>query len=112
MSIISAPVSITGKSRLSPSGPRRGRSEDLLYPWAMNEVLVIGDPRLRARCEPVGDGYPGFADDVARLARALSELQARTGFGRALAAPQLGIGRRIVAMDLGAGSFVLVDPEV
>ncbi len=78
----------------------------------MDEVLLIGDPRLRARCEPVAAGYPGLAADAARLVGALGELRARTGFGRALAAPQLGIARRIVAMDLGAGPFLLVDPEL
>ncbi len=78
----------------------------------MHEVLVLGDPRLRARCEPVGAGYPALAADVARLTEALREVRARAGFGRALAAPQVGIARRIVAMDLGAGSFVLLDPEL
>src|SRR5436190_8541078 len=78
----------------------------------MRDVLVIGDPRLRTRCEPVAAGYPGLAADVARLAEALRELRERTGFGRALAAPQLGIARRIVVMDLGAGPFALIDPEI
>ncbi|HSK03701.1 MAG TPA: pyridoxal-phosphate dependent enzyme [Kofleriaceae bacterium] len=78
----------------------------------MQAVLVIGDPRLRVRCAPVADGYPELAADAARLVAALGEVRARTGFGRALAAPQLGIARRIVAMDLGAGPFLLVDPEL
>lgn len=78
----------------------------------MHEILVAGDPRLRARCAPVGDGYAGLAEDVARLTEALGQVRARTGFGRALAAPQIGISRRLVAMDLGAGPFVLVDPEL
>ena len=78
----------------------------------MQDVLLIGDPRLRRRCEPVEAGYAELAADVARLIDALHELRVRTGFGRALAAPQLGIARRIIAMDLGAGPFVLVDPEL
>jgi threonine dehydratase/peptide deformylase len=78
----------------------------------MQEILVSGDPRLRARCEPVADGYDGFDADVARLTEALREVRARTGFGRGLAAPQLGIARRIVVMDLGAGPFILADPAI
>jgi threonine dehydratase/peptide deformylase len=78
----------------------------------MQEILVTGDPRLRARCEPVADGYDGFEADVARLTEALREVRARTGFGRGLAAPQLGIARRIVVMDLGAGTFALADPQI
>ncbi len=73
---------------------------------------MIGDPRLRVRAGPVADGYPALAADAARLVAALGEVRARAGFGRALAAPQLGIARRIVAMDLGAGPFLLVDPEL
>lgn len=73
---------------------------------------MIGDPRLRARAEPVADGYPALAADAARLVAALGEVRARAGYGRALAAPQLGIARRFIAMDLGAGPFLLVDPEL
>ena len=78
----------------------------------MHEILVAGDPRLRIRCEPVAAGYADFAADAARLIEALGEVRARTGFGRALAAPQIGVARRLVAMDLGAGPFLLVDPEL
>lgn len=78
----------------------------------MHEVLVIGDPRLRTRCERVAGGYPELDAELARLVAVLAEVRARAGFGRALAAPQLGIARRIVAMDLGAGAFVLIDPEI
>lgn len=78
----------------------------------MRDVLVIGDPRLRTRCEAVAGGYPDFRADAAALIEALAGVRARAGFGRALAAPQLGIPRRFVAMDLGAGPFLLVDPEL
>jgi len=34
------------------------------------------------------------------------------GYGRALAAPQVGIGKRVVAMNLGAQPFALLNPEI
>ena len=73
-------------------------------------ILIEGDPRLRARCAEIGDG--AFDDDLRRLAAALSAARARHGFGRALAAPQIGIARRMIAVDLGAGPFALIDPEI
>jgi threonine dehydratase/peptide deformylase len=75
-------------------------------------ILVLGDPRLRAPCPAVAAPYPGLDRDLARVTCALAEARARLGFGRALAAPQIGVARRIIAMDLGAGPFVLIDPEI
>ncbi len=75
-------------------------------------ILVLGDPRLQIRCPEVGARYPDLTRDLARLTTALAEARARLGFGRAIAAPQIGVMRRIIAMDLGAGPFVLIDPEI
>jgi threonine dehydratase/peptide deformylase len=75
-------------------------------------ILVLGDPRLRLRCPEVGAAYPELERDIARLTTTLADVRLRLGFGRALAAPQIGLARRIIAMDLGAGPFVLVDPQI
>jgi threonine dehydratase/peptide deformylase len=72
-------------------------------------ILVIGDPRLRDRCAAVERVDP---TELERLAAALAEARGRLGFGRAIAAPQIGIPRRIVMMDLGAGPFAVVNPEI
>jgi threonine dehydratase len=72
-------------------------------------ILEIGDPRLRERCAAVEHVDPG---ELARLAAALSDARARLGFGRAIAAPQIGIPRRIVMMHLGAGPFAVINPEI
>ena len=72
-------------------------------------ILEIGDPRLRAPCAAVERVDP---DELARLAAALAGARARLGFGRAIAAPQIGIVRRIVMIDLGAGPFAVINPEI
>ena len=72
-------------------------------------ILVLGDPRLRARCAAVDEIDAG---ELARLAAALAEARARLGFGRAIAAPQIGLARRIVMVDLGAGPFPVINPEI
>jgi peptide deformylase len=76
------------------------------------EILVDGDPRLRERSAPVESIDLAVGEDVARLCAALTDVRTRLGFGRALAAPQIGVLRRIVAVDLGAGPFVLINPAI
>ena len=76
-------------------------------------VLLVGDPRLRAISQPVADfADEAFQADVARLHATLAHFRRVHGFGRAVAAPQIGIARRFIAVNLGAGPFVVVDPEV
>jgi threonine dehydratase len=72
-------------------------------------ILVLGDPRLRVPCAAV---EAVDAEELAQLAAALTGARARLGFGRAIAAPQIGLPRRIVMVDLGAGAFPVVNPEI
>ncbi len=72
-------------------------------------ILVLGDPRLRVRCAAV---EAVDAAELAQLAAALAGARARLGFGRAIAAPQIGLPRRIVMVDLGAGPFPVINPEI
>ena len=73
-------------------------------------VKLLGEPVLRQVCQPVG------ADDLhaekATLAAALAAFRAAHGFGRGIAAPQIGIPRRFVALNLGGQPRVLSDPTV
>lgn len=75
-------------------------------------ILRLGDPRLRRVAAPVDPADPTLAADLDRLHRALADFRAAHGFGRAIAAPQLGIDRRLIAMNLGAGPLAIVDPEI
>jgi peptide deformylase len=77
------------------------------------EVLLVGDPRLRQVCDAVGDFQdPQFRRSGQRLMAALERFRAEFGFGRAIAAPQLGIPLRIIAMNLGKGAFLIVNPHL
>lgn len=77
-----------------------------------DRVLPLGDPRLRDVSAPVDLHDPALADERRRLHAALAEFRAAYGFGRAIAAPQLGIGKRFIAVDLGAGAFTLHNPDI
>jgi peptide deformylase len=72
-------------------------------------ILVEGDPRLRQPAARVDHVDPA---DLAEMAEALAAFRREHGFGRGLAAPQLGIGRRLIVLDLGNGPFFLVNPEI
>ena len=72
-------------------------------------ILVLGDPRLRAPCAAVEAVDPA---ELAQLAAAQAGARARLGFGRAIAAPQIGLPRRIVMVELGAGAFPVINPEI
>jgi peptide deformylase len=74
-------------------------------------VLPLGDPRLRVPSPAVADfGSPELERDREALVAELERFRRRFGFGRAIAAPQLGIPRRMIAMNLGDGTKVLVNP--
>lgn len=76
-------------------------------------ILPLGDPRLRLVSEAVGDvADPAFKAEAARLKRALDAFRAERGFGRGIAAPQIGIARRFVAVNLGEGTRCLVNPAI
>ena len=75
-------------------------------------VLLIGDPRLRRVARPASQAEPGLMDDVARLHATLAQFRAEHGFGRAIAATQIGVARRFIALNLGEGPFTMFNPEI
>ncbi len=78
-----------------------------------DKILLLGDPRLRQPCLPVTDfDSPEFREHGRRLKSALQRFRDEHGFGRAIAAPQIGIPLRMIAMNLGEGTFLLVNPEL
>lgn len=75
-------------------------------------ILPLGDPRLRVACAPVEDvGDPAFKAENARLQAMLDAFRKEHGFGRGVAAPQIGIPKRFIAVNLGQGTRTLVNPE-
>ncbi len=63
---------------------------------AAREVLQLGDPRLREKSRPVDD--PGSREVAATcrdLRDTLAHCREETGYGRAIAAPQIGVMQRI-----------------
>jgi peptide deformylase len=81
--------------------------------WTLMPVLPLGDPRLREMSDPATDASdPALVDAMRRLQATLQVFRAEHGFGRAIAAPQIGILQRFVALDLGQGPFVIINPQI
>ena len=75
-------------------------------------ILLVPDPRLRAKCRPIG---PADADRVRALVpRMFAAMYQAPGIG--LAAPQVGEALRLVVLDLQKQDqpdpLVLVNPEI
>jgi peptide deformylase len=77
------------------------------------EILQLGHPSLRQRSEPVANvSDPEFQREAGLLIETLEAFRERFGFGRAIAAPQIGVPKRFVAANLGQGPLLLVNPSV
>lgn len=77
----------------------------------LNDLLTLGDPRLYEVCEPVVESeLPLVTEWVADLHNVMQEIRQKYNFGRAIAAPQLGIMKRLVYMNIDR-PVVFINPE-
>ena len=67
----------------------------------LQDILLLGDPRLYEQCEPVKqEELPELAPIVNGMANVILEFRAKYGAGRAIAAPQVGVMKRLVVMNI------------
>src|SRR5450432_2592536 len=74
-------------------------------------ILLLGNPQLWQVSIDATPGTRETADTIADLGATLSEFRERPGFGRAIAAPQIGVQKRIVFMNAGE-PMVLLNPMI
>lgn len=78
----------------------------------LDDLLLLGDLRLYEVCGPVMRSESGmvkiWVDDLANV---MNEVRSKYNFGRAVAAPQLGIMKRLIYMDTGQ-PVVIINPEI
>jgi peptide deformylase len=81
---------------------------------AVQPILQLGNPVLRQRCAPVADpASPEVRDLVRDLADTLAYWRSETGYGRGIAAPQIGVLRRVIFLRLpGSEPWPLINPEI
>jgi peptide deformylase len=81
---------------------------------SIRPVLQLGDPLLREVCASVDDPRaPEIAELVRDLADTLAHWRAKTGYGRGIAAPQMGVLQRVIFLKLlDADPWPLINPEI
>jgi peptide deformylase len=78
----------------------------------LEDLLQLGNPLLYEISEPVLDTeLPLVAGWVADLHNVMNEIRAKYQFGRAIAAPQLGIMKRLIYMNIDK-PVVFINPEL
>lgn len=79
---------------------------------AVRTILLLGNPILRTKCSKVG--FPidsGTKRTIGDLLDTLHDFRERHGFGRGIAAPQIGKPVRIVVIDVDS-AITLINPEI
>jgi peptide deformylase len=78
----------------------------------LTDLLLLGDPRLYQVSEPVLRSELSLVNSwVADLDHVMKEIRAKYNFGRAIAAPQLGIMKRLIYMNIDK-PVVFINPEI
>lgn len=77
-------------------------------------ILQLGNPLLREKCHRVDDPTSAEVQDIVRdLADTLAHWRSTTGYGRGIAAPQIGMLQRIVFLKLpDSDPWPLINPEI
>ncbi len=80
----------------------------------VRSILQLGDPVLRTQCSgvenPASREIHELVDD---LADTLAHWRATTGYGRGIAAPQIGVLKRVIFLRLpGEEGWALINPEI
>ncbi len=63
---------------------------------------MLGDPRLRVICEPVAQHEIGSLEaQIKKMYELIQLFRKKHKFGRAIAAPQIGLMKRLIVIDTG-----------
>ncbi|HYL86304.1 MAG TPA: peptide deformylase [Candidatus Angelobacter sp.] len=81
---------------------------------AVRTVLQLGDPGLREKCREVRDpAAPEIHTLVEDLSDTLAYWRRNTGYGRGIAAPQIGVHLRVIFLRLpGESPWPIVNPVI
>ena len=79
---------------------------------AIREILLLGNPGLLTKCEPILSGEIEFTKSIGQdLRDTMQAFRAEHGWGRAIAAPQIGIKKQIVFMEEHS-SILFINPVI
>lgn len=75
-------------------------------------ILLMGDARLERPAREVLPHDGNAPTEIDRMHGTLRHFRRLHGYGRGLAAPQVGIDKRIIVLNLGAKPLALINPEI
>jgi N-formylmethionyl-tRNA deformylase len=79
---------------------------------AVKKILLLGNPILRSRCKPVKDySSESTRSTIHNLRDTLDDFRSRHGFGRGIAAPQIGSTVRVIYISLNSLG-ALINPKI
>jgi peptide deformylase len=86
------------------------------YHMPVREILLLGNPQLWQPSQAVTEARATETKEIiSDLAATLENFRAGHGFGRAIAAPQIGAHRRILFVNINDGGFgpaPLINPQI
>lgn len=78
----------------------------------VEDILKLGDPRLYEICDSVQKEELHLVKEwVNNLHAAMEDIRQRFGFGRGIAAPQLGIMKRLFYLNIDR-SYIVINPVI
>ena len=78
----------------------------------VRELLLLGNPELWKPSSPVINARSRETRElIGDLAATLEDFRGQNGFGRGIAAPQIGVGSRVIFLNVGE-SFPLINPSI
>src|SRR5258708_2558923 len=79
---------------------------------AIREILLLGNPLLHQRCETVQESELSAALAVGHdLRDTMNSFRIKHGWGRAIAAPQIGVLKRIIYLQIDK-PWLIINPVV
>lgn len=80
---------------------------------AIREICFLGNPVLRTRCSLVNDvSSRDVQETITDLRDTLEDFTVRRGFGRGIAAPQIGVTKQIIYMNFDQFTGALINPKI
>lgn len=79
---------------------------------AVRTILLLGNPILREKCKAIRQfNAPALRKLIVDLRDTLYDFRKKNGFGRGIAAPQIGVNRRIIFIHVDE-PIVLINPII
>ena len=77
-----------------------------------DDILLLGNPRLNDVSAPIQEHeLKDLKNWVNDLHTAMEDVRAKYGFGRGIAAPQLGIMKRLIYVNINK-PIIIINPEI